>query len=118
MPLPPLAESILSLLDQPDVTPAQRVAIKMAAGLITQDEMPLRQYDKLEHERLQMNREELDMLPDAFEVWGRKPVPKHWKTPNKLAAVGREEAEIDALVAQGMTYEQAVNAFMRAHREE
>jgi hypothetical protein len=118
MPLPPLAEEVLSLLDRPDVTPTQRMILKLAAGLITQDLMEFDQFNKLDDPRLRMSGEEIDMLPDRFEVWKGKPIPKHWDTPANRAAVEKERAEIAAFEAQGMTYEQAVNAMIEHTREE
>lgn len=118
MPLPSLAEEVLRLLDHPDVTPTQRMILKLAAGLITQDLMEFSQFSKLDDPRLQMSWDEVEMLPDRLEVWGGKPVPKHWDTPANRAAVEREKAEIAAFEAQGMTYEQALNAMAKRIRSE
>jgi hypothetical protein len=93
--------------------------LKLAAGLITQDGMDFSKFVKLDDPRLQMTREEMDMLPDRFETWaGGKPVPKEWNTQANRVAVEREEVEIAAFKAQGMTEEQAIQAFVRVHQEE
>ena len=39
MPLPPLAQEVLNLLEQPDLKPTHRTLLKLTAALITQTEM-------------------------------------------------------------------------------
>lgn len=90
MPLPPLAEHVLRLTDRPDLKPTHRTLLKLTAALITQTEMSFNDFLSLEEPRIEMAFEEYDTLPDRFELWDGKVVPKEWNCPER---VGEEDEE-------------------------
>jgi hypothetical protein len=49
-----------------------------------------------------------DMLPETWECYNGKPVPKLWATPARLAAY--EQEQLRTLEAQGMTRIEALQA--------
>jgi hypothetical protein len=90
MPLPPLAEEVLKLMERPDLTPTHRTLLKLTAALITQTEMSFNNFLSLEEPRIVMEIEEFETLPDRFELWKGKVVPKEWNCPDR---VGEEDEE-------------------------
>jgi hypothetical protein len=94
MPLnPPIAEELMLLLEHhPDLTPTQKAIVRSAAAYLVEDTLALSD-DSLTFNpdpRLVMDFEEFELLPDRIELWKGMPIPKHWETPNRLAAAKRE----------------------------
>jgi hypothetical protein len=118
MPLIPLAEDVLALLDKPDITPTQRMILKLAAALIVQSGVRHKRFVGLEDPRLTLTREEIDMLPGTLEVWNGKPIPKDWPTPERLAAVARENEQIEAEMVKGLSYGEAVAVVAQRDEQE
>src|SRR4051794_976567 len=52
MPLPPLAEDVLNLMERPDLKPTHRTLLKLRAALITQTEMSFNDFLSLEEPRM------------------------------------------------------------------
>jgi hypothetical protein len=99
MPLnPPIAEDLMALLERyPDLTPTQKVIIRSAAAYLVEDTLALTD-DSLTvnpDPRLVMDFEEFELLPDRIELWKGMPIPKHWDTPNRLAAAERDNVKSD-----------------------
>ena len=109
MPLPPLAEEILQLLDRPGVTPMERTILKLSATLLSEAGMGYEEFEKLDDPRLRMSDQEYFSLPDRFELReGRKAVPKEWELPQRVEITERNEQRIEELMAQGKTHLEAV----------
>jgi len=95
MPNDVLIDRILALVA--DSRPSERLVLKLAAAVIKQldeDNYDIRQDADA---RIKLSGDEFDWLPDLFEVWNGIPRPKHWATPERLAAVQREKREIAAI---------------------
>ena len=80
---------MLKPTDRPDLKPTHRTLLKLTAALITQTEMNVNDCLSLEEPRIEMALEEYATLPDRFELWEGKVVPKEWNCPEKV----REEEE-------------------------
>jgi hypothetical protein len=90
MPLPPLAEDVLTPMDRLDLTPAHRTLLKSTAALITQTGMSFHEFLSLEEPRIVMTIEEFGTLPDRFELWKGKVVSTEWNCPE---VVGEEDED-------------------------
>lgn len=82
--------------------------LKMSAALILQDSMPFQRFLELDDPRIILTRDEMDWLPGSMEVWQGKAVPKDWETPKRIAAGEKEREEIEAEMAKGKSYEEAL----------
>jgi hypothetical protein len=102
MPLPSLAEDVLTLVSRPDLTPTERTLLKLAATLIVQARMEEDEFDQLNDPRIEMDREEYRTLPDRFELIAGKVRSKEWDSPERLAAAARNEQRIQAEMAKDL----------------
>ena len=94
VPLPPLAESILALLESyPEMNATQRIVLRTAAALIAEDTLPDDAYFDLEDERIRFSVEEFELFPDRWELIGGKATPKFWATPKREADGEEDENE-------------------------
>ena len=109
MLLPPLAEQVLKLLNDPLATAMDQTILKLAATLLSEAAMGYKEFEKLDDHRLSMSDKEYFSLPDRFELRaGRKAVPKEWELPQRLAAGEESERRVKELVAQGMDRFEAI----------
>jgi len=115
MPNDALVEHILSGMER--ASPTERVVLKMAAALVKQIDQD---YD-IEAEtdqRIRLTPQEMDWLPDRFEVWNAIVCPKHWATPERMAAVEREKAEIQGIMDEsGLSHHEAVSEYLRRRKK-
>ncbi|MFL6449879.1 MAG: hypothetical protein ACJ746_19675 [Bryobacteraceae bacterium] len=90
--LPPLAESILALLEShPDINATQRIVLRLAAALIAEDTLPEDAYFGLEDPRIKFTIEEFVLFPDRWELLKGKATPKSWATPKREAEYEEDE---------------------------
>ena len=112
MPNDSLVDRVLALAA--DATASERLVLKLAAALIKQ--LDAENYDiRTDTDpRIRLSREEMDWLPDRFEVWNSIPMPKHWAPPEHMAALERENLEIAKLEEQFNADRQAaINEYLR-----
>lgn len=97
MPNDSLVESILALTT--DVTPSERLVLKLAAALIKQLG---EEYDIEEDEdsRIKLTWEEIHALPDRFEILNWIPRPKEWEVPERLRADEKNSREWEQVVRE------------------
>src|SRR3954452_20904051 len=92
VPLPPLAESVLGLLEShPEINATQRIVLRLAAALITGDTLPGDAYFDVEDPRIKFTLEEFELFPDRWELLDGKAAPKFWATPKREAEYEEEE---------------------------
>lgn len=83
---PPLAESVLALLKSyPEINATQRIVLRLAAALITEDTLPGDAYFGLEDPRITFTINEFELFPDRWELIDGKATPKFWATPKREA---------------------------------
>jgi hypothetical protein len=114
MPNDALIDRVLSAAAT--ATPSERLVLKIAAALIKQIDQD---YEVSEDpdERIKLNTEEMDWIPDAFEVWNSIVRPKRWAIPERLEAVRQENAEIQEIMDQaGLEHFEAVNEYLRRRK--
>src|SRR4051812_31566893 len=86
VPLPPLAESVLALLESyPEINATQRIVLRLAAALIAEDTLPDDAYFELEDPRIRFTVEDFELFPDRWELIQGKATPKFWATPKREA---------------------------------
>lgn len=98
MPNDALVDRILALTT--DVTPSERLVLKIAAALIKQLNEDNYEIQRDSDPRIKLSAKEFDMVPDCFEMWNGIPRPKHWSTPERMAAIEKEKREIGELEKQ------------------
>src|SRR4051794_9700624 len=83
-----------------DATVSERLILKFAAALLKQ--LDARSYVVSEDDdsRIQFTREEFHSLPDRIELIHGIPRPKDWEIPEHMAALKRENREMDELTKQ------------------
>jgi hypothetical protein len=90
MPNDALVDRILALTT--DVTPSERLVLKIAAALIKQLNEDNYEIQRDSDPRIKSSAKEFDMVPDCFEMWNGIPRPKHWSTPERMAAIEKRNA--------------------------
>jgi len=115
MPNDALVEHILAAMEQS--SPTERVVLKMAAALVKKIDQEY-EIERETDQRIRLTPEEMDWLPDTFEVWNAVVCPKHWATPERLAAVERERAEIQGIKDEtGLSHGGAVSEYLRRRKK-
>ncbi len=115
MPDQALVEQVISLM--PQASPSELVVLKMAAALIKQIDQDY-EIEADTDQRIKLTPQEMDWLPDTLEVWNSLVSPKHWSIPERLEAVKRERAEIQAIMDQtGVNHSAAVDEYLRRRKQ-
>ena len=115
MPNDVLIDNVLSLASK--APPSEAFVLKLAASLLKQIDQD---YDVREDtdERIKLSREEMGWTPDAFEMWNSILRPKRWAIPERLEAVRREKAEIQAIMDDaGLDHGDALNEYLRRRKK-
>jgi len=103
----------LELLLASQATPSERLVLKIAASLLKQLDQDY-EIDQDADRRIKLGPDEMDWLPDTFEVWNSIVRPKNWEIPERMEAVRREGEEIQKIMDEsGLDHWAAVNEYLR-----
>jgi hypothetical protein len=115
MPNDALTDYVLSAAAS--ATPSERLVLKIAAALIKQVDQDYEISEDTD-ERIKLSSEEMDWMPDTFEIWNSIAKPKHWAIPERLEAVRRANADIQQIMDQtGVDYFEALNEHLRRRKK-
>lgn len=110
-----LIEHILSALEQ--ASPTERVVLKMAAALVKQMDEDY-EFAAETDQRIKMTKEEMDWIPDRFEVWYGIVRPKDWETPERLAAAKRYREAVQRIIDEtGLPFYEASQEYERRRKK-
>jgi len=94
------------------------VVLKMAVALVKQIDQEYDFEQETDQRIIRLTPQEMDWLPDKSEVWNAVVRPKHWETPERLAAVKRESEEIRQVIDEtGLPYYEAFQEYVRRRKQ-